>query len=454
MRIVVIGAGEVGSYVSGLLSREGVDVAVIERDPARLTDLEKHEDVLGVLGNGCHPDTLQRAGIEQADLLVAVTKSDATNLLACLVAKTEFHVRKTIARIESPKLRSENARRIQRAAGADQIIDPDEATARDIFGLLAYPGATEVAYLANGEVMLLGAKVSADAPIVGRRLEEIGDEYSKDGAEWDFIVATVRREGQTVVARKNHTIVEGDTLRVICRRKASRKVSELLGIPRGSHRRIMLLGGGRTAEILAGRLVERHAEVTLVERNPLRAQELAETLEGVLILQGDITDAELLQSENVGSQDAVIALTGQDDANVLACLFAKSMGAAETIAVLHRLELQGLLGEVGIDAAISPRTASANAVLRHVRGNVTQVATSLTSDIEVFEIEVESRSEADGACLADLHLPSETLIAAIIRDGDTEIGRRWSTLKSRDHVVAVARPEQVADVRGLLTRSR
>lgn len=452
MRIVVIGAGEVGSYVSGLLSREGVDVAVIERDPVRLADLEKHEDVLGVLGNGCHPATLKRAGIEDAELLVAVTKSDATNLLACLVAKTEFHIPKTIARIESPQLRSDDARRIQRAAGADQIIDPDEATARDIFGLLAYPGATEVAYLANGEVMLLGARVTSEAPIVGQRLAELGEEISRTTGDWDFIVATIRRDDHTVVARKNHTITAGDVLRVICRRKASRQVSELLGIPRGSHRRVMLLGGGRTAEILARRLVERHAAVTLVERNPVRAQELAETLEHVLILEGDITDAELLESEDVGSQDAVIALTGQDDANVLACLFAKSKGARETIAVLHRLGLQGLLGEVGIDAAISPRTASANAVLRHVRGNVTQVATSLTSDIEVFEIEVESRSAADGATLADLHLPTETLIAAIIRDGETEIGRAWSTLKSRDHVVAVARPEQVAAVRGLLTR--
>jgi len=449
MRIVVVGAGEVGSYVSELLSKEGSDVAVIEKDPARLAAVEKRHDVLGVLGDGTHPETLRRAGIEQADLLVAVTQFDAVNMVSCLVAK-EIAKPRTIARIESAGLRGPDMAGIHAAARADLVIDPDEATAQEIIGLLAYPGATEIAFLGNGAIIMIGATLSADAPFVGQTLAEIGEEH---GPDWDFIVGTITRGSDSIVPRKDHRLEAGDEVRVLCKRRARKLVTELLGLHRGSHRRVMLLGGGRTAEILARNLIGRGSEVTLVERQPKRCEELARELEGVLILEGDITDVELLESEDVGSQHAVIALTGEDDANVLACLFAKSMGARETIAVLHRLELRGLLHEVGIDAAISPRTASANAVLRQVHGGITQVTTFLESDIEVFELEVDPASKANGAIVAELALPKGTLIAAIIRGGKASIGRKWSEFRPLDHVVVVTRAEKVQEIREIFSRA-
>lgn len=450
MRVVVIGAGEVGSYVAQLLSSEGSDVAIIERDPARLAVMERRHDVLTILGNGTHPDTLRRAGVENADLLVAVTELDAVNLLACLVAKQLGRPR-TIARIEAQELRGEDSTRLHRAAGADQIIDPDEATAREVMGLLAYPGSTEIAFLGNGEVVMIGAVLTQDAPVTGQTLAEIGETH---GPEWDFIVATLSRGDETIVPRKDHRVEAGDTLRVLCKRSARSEVTRLLGLRRAMHRRVMLLGGGRTAEMLAQSLCKTNAEVTLVERDPVRAAELAARLTGVLIIEGDITDSELLKSEAIGEQHAVVALTGSDDANILACLYAKSMGADETIAVLHRLELRDLLREVGIDAAISPRTASANAVLRQVHGGITQVATFLESDVEIFELEVDRGSVADGAVVAELSLPKGTLIGSVVREGVPTIGRRWTELHAGDHVVAVARDEEVDTIRDLFSRRR
>lgn len=450
MRVVVIGAGEVGSYVAELLSKEGSDVAIIEKDPGRLAIVERRHDVLTVLGNGTHPETLRRAGVADADLLVAVTELDAVNLLACLVAKQIGRPR-TIARIEARELRSDDASRLHRAAGADQIIDPDEATAREVMGLLAYPGSTEIAFLGNGEVVMIGALLTADAPLAGETLAQIGEDH---GPEWEFIVATLSRGDETIVPRKDHRIEPGDVLRVLCKRSARAQVTELLGLRRAMHRRVMLLGGGRTAEMLAESLCKTNAQVTLVERDPVRAKELADRLAGVLIIEGDITDTGLLESEAIGEQHAVVALTGSDDANVLACLYAKSMGADETIAVLHRLELRGLLRDVGIDAAISPRTASANAVLRQVHGGITQVATFLQSDIEVFELEVDAGSSADGAVVSELDLPQGALIGSVVRDGVPTIGRRWTELRGRDHVVAVARADQIDDIRALFSRHR
>jgi len=448
MRIVIVGAGEVGSYVAERLSREGLDVVVIELDPTKLSSVERNHDVQTILGNGTHPEVLAAAGADEADLLVAVTSVDSVNLLACLVGK-QLGVDRAIARIEAANLRGRRAQKIHKAVGADQVIDPDDAVANDILNLLAYPGASEVQVLGNGEVIMITAELTEDAPLTGATLKDIGAMYEP---EWEFIVGTITRGDQSVIPRSDHTLHAGDSVRVLCKRKARSTVTKLLGLERGTYRRVMLLGGGRTAERLARLLAEQNNEVSLVERDEKRARQLAAELDGVLVLQGDITDARMLEDENVAHQDAVVALTGDDDANILACLYAKSMGASETISVLHRLELRGLLHEVGIDVALSPRTASANAVLRHVRGGVTQVATSLDSDIEVFEVEVERRSRAENAEIRDMGLPRDSLVAAIVRDGNPQIGRAWSTLRLRDHVVIVARPECAAHVRELFAR--
>ena len=443
MRIVVVGAGEVGSYVAQILSDEGNTVAVVEVDAKKLHHLAEELDVLAVEGSGTHPHILRQAGINKADLLVAVTASDEVNLIACLLAK-QHQVERTIARIQARNLREKDARELREAMKVDTIIDPDEETAHEILELLAYPGATDVTVMADGEVVVIGAKLTADAPFVGRRLLDIAEEYEPD---WDFLVAALTRAGETQIPRADTTLEPGDHLRVVCKKRALRTLLPLLGLAPGTHRRVMLLGGGRTAEIVGQRLAERHAEVLLIERNLERAQKLSEDLAGVLVIHGDITDAELLESEDVGNFDAVIALTGKDDANILACLYAKSLGASETIAVLHNLALRTLLRDVGIDVALSPRTASANGVLRYVRGEVAQVATYLSGDFEIIEAEVKQGTPADGAMVKDLGLPKDVLIGAYVRDGKAQIGRGRSELRSRDHIVVFARPDTVDEVK-------
>ena len=443
VRIVVVGAGEVGSYVAQILSDEGNTVSVVEKDAKKLNELAEDLDVLAVEGSGSHPHILREAGIRKADLLVAATASDEVNLVACLLAK-QHGVERTIARIQARNLREKDARELRQAMQADTIIDPDEETAHEIMDLLSYPGATDVTVMAEGEVVVVGAKLTADAPWANRRLADIAAEYEPD---WNFLVAVLTRAGKTRIPRADTTLEPGDLLRVVCKRRARGMLLPLLGLAPGTHRRVMLLGGGRTAEILGRRLSEHHAEVVLIERNLERAQKLSEDLGGVLVIYGDITDAELLKSEDVGKFDAVIALTGKDDANILACLYAKSMGASETIAVLHNLALRNLLRDVGIDVALSPRTASANGVLRFVRGEVAQVATYLSGDFEIIEAEIKLGSQADGAVVSELGLPKDVLIGAYVRDGKAQIGRGRSELRSRDHIVVFARPDTVDEVK-------
>jgi len=442
----VVGAGEVGSYVAARLSREGNDVVVVDerRDP--LSRLERDNDVLTVAGDATNPSTLAEAEVDKAEVLVAVTQSFKTNLLVCLQARQARGERElsTIARIDDPELRGPAGRKIREAMGVDLVLDPDEQTASAIQELLLYRGARNLYEMAGGEVLLVGARLTDDAPVVGRSVGEIGVSYEP---EWDFIFGEIVRDGESQVVRQETILQPQDLLRVVCRRKGRRELMTLLGLHRTEVKRVMLLGGGRTAQLLASRLNERGVEVALVEVRQERCEYLAEKLPDSMILHGDITDTDLLAAERVGDFDAVVASTGEDDANVLACLYAKSMGAPETIAVVHRLSLLGLLEQVGIDAALSPRTASANSVLRYVRGDVAAVATFLEGDVEVLEFEVAPKAPADGSAVKDLELPDNVLLAAIVRDGNAQIARGRSVLRARDHVIVFAKPHLVDEVK-------
>ena len=439
----MVGAGEVGTYVAGRLSREGHNIVVIDPSARALAGVSDQHDVLTVRGNASNPKVMQEAGLDKVDLLVAVTDSDEVNLIACLQAK-QAGVKSTVARIEDSELRGREGLAIREAAGADLVLDPDGQTAESIHELLVYKGASDLYELADGEVLVVGARLSPDAPLVGQKVSEVGDEYEP---EWDFIFGALTRDGETTVMRRNETLLANDLLRVVCRRSGRAELMRILGLHRATLRRVMLLGGGRTSERLATLLIERGTEVTILERNEERCKVLSERNRHVLVLHGDITDIDVLKREDIGSYDAVVAATGEDDANVLACLYAKSEGVDETVAVVHRLSLLPLLKQVGIDAAMSPRTASANGVLRLVRGDVASVGTFLEGDVEVLELEVAPGSRADGTPVGELHLTGRVLLAAIIRDGNARIARGHSELRARDHVAIFVTPQQVDEVK-------
>lgn len=446
MRIIVVGAGEVGSYIADRLSREGVDVIVIERDAKRAAHLAETVDVEVITGSGTHPETLALAGVDAADLLVAVTKSDEVNLVSSMLAK-EADVPRTVVRLEADELRGLDAAGLRRASQADLFIDPDEETAQEVLALIEMPGASEVAKLGNGEVLAVGARVPDDAPIVGKSLIELGVENEPD---WDFIVSSIQRGEETIIPRGDHTIEAHDLVRIVCKRSARRRVAKLLGLARDVPREILLLGGGRTGQLVAQKLSQTGARVQMIERDPDRARVLAERLDGIRVLNGDITDSDVLDEADLPRIELVAALTGEDDANVLASVYAKSAGVPETIAVVHRLNFLSLLDQVGVDAALSPRTATANGVLRFVRGGLAQVATFLHGEVEVLEFELHSGSEADGKQISELQLPRDILIAAIVRDGRSQIARGRTTLRKGDHVIVITEPQSIDVVAKIL----
>ena len=465
MRIIVVGAGEVGTYIADRLSRQEHDIALIELDPERYRQIDAELDVLAINGSGTDSGVLKKAGIADTDLLVAATNKDEINLFSALLAR-QAGVGKTIVRVESRKLRSKEGSALFEKFDDHLVIDPDQEVADSVLRLMEYPGAMDLSRMANEEVVIIGARLPAHAPLVGVSLHALGRELDPD---WDFIVGTITRkvesddsEEVTIVPRQDEILKEGDLLRVICKSRALHDVTNRLGIARDVPRRALLLGGGRTAEMIAESLLYRGVDVAIIEKKHERALELSENLAKALIYEGDVTDVEMLEEADVARQDLVIALTGEDDANVLACLYAKSVSAQskktngddgiETIAVVHRLKLLDLLETNQVDTALSPRTATANSVLRFVRGDVESVAaveTFLHGDVEILEFAVSDESPCVDRSIGDMQLTKGALIGAIVREGKAQIARGHSTFRANDHVIAIAKPESVEKLTAL-----
>lgn len=444
MHVIIVGAGEVGVHVAQRLGREGHDVVVVDRDPVRIAQASEQIDAETVLGTGSSPVTLEHAGLNKADLLVAVSNDDEGNLIAALIAK-QAGVDTTIVRLQSDDLRGAAATSLRRAVGVDLVIDPDAETAQEIYELLRFPGASEIFPMVGGEVMIIGARLGPEAPMVGQTLRELAQAHEP---HWEFLIGSLTRGGRTVIPREDMRLAPDDHIRVVCNQRGRTQLLRLIGVGSAAPRRVMLLGGGHTARLLAERLQRLGASVVIVERKTVRAHALAERLEHCIVVEGEITDADLLGEEEVGRMDVVIALTGEDDANILACLFAKAAGAKETIAVVHRLTLLSLVHEAGIDVAISPRTAIANAVLRYVRGSeISSVTTFLEGEAEILELTVKEASLADGTVVAELPLPRDVLIGAVVRAGNAEIARGRTTLRDGDRVISFAMPEAAQAVK-------
>lgn len=444
MHVVIVGAGEVGWYLAQRLVAEGHDIVVVEQNQAIAQSIGAELDVQVVVGSATLPSTLAAARIERADLLAAVTQNDEVNLIASLLAK-EAGVGQTVVRIQTEELRGESGARLRAAMKADIVIDPDADTADEIMELSRVSGADEVYRMSGGDLLVIGATIGEGAPLAGSTLAEIGASFEPD---WRFLFGALTRDGETVIPRGDQRLEVGDHVRVLTSRSSRQEILELLGAAHKRAKRVMVLGGGSVGSRIAEQLNLEGAEVVLIEHDVKRARELSQKLMRITVVQGDIEDTDLLTEESIADKDLVIAATGDDAANVLACAFAATGDGTFTVAVIHRLSLLPLVRQFGIDASLSPRTASANAVLRYIRGGTASVATFLESDVEVDEFEIRAGSPADDAVVSELHLPHSVVLGAVISPGEPgRIVRGNTVLHAGDNVVVFARPESLSALR-------
>ena len=445
MRILILGAGDVGFHLAQQLSQENHDVVVIEENRERVRTIQDSMDALVIEGNGASLTTLEQAGIGRTDLLLAVTSQDEINLMACLSA-AQFGVGKRIARVSKPDYYDHTGLLPPERLGVDLMINPERECALETYQLLQTAAATEFAQFEGGLVQLIGLRVKEGAPTAGKRLMEVGKLVGKVRA----LVVAVARGGETIIPTGDTMIEAGDLVYVLGEPEAIPDVLPLTGYSRFNLQRVVIAGGSREAWFLAHLLEQHKIGCTLIESDRRRAVALAESLSRALVLHGDATDLELLEMEAIGEADGFVAYTGSDETNLLSCLLAKNLGTRRVVSLIDRFDYVPLVSRVGVDAAVSPRMSAVNAILGHVRReSVLAVATLKGTTAQGIEFDVSPRFPYAGQRLEEVRFPKGSLIGAIIRSDRVVIPRGSDSLRVGDRVIVFVLPESIRNVEAL-----
>jgi trk system potassium uptake protein TrkA len=440
--VVIVGAGEVGYHVAERLSNEGRQVVVVDTQPDRLDYVQSHLDVGVLEGNGASPAVLERAGVGEATLFLAVTSVDEVNLVGCMVARGKPGLVK-VARVSNPDFYSEAAQLRPERFAVDVMVNPERELALDALQLLQSTVATDIAAFADGRLQLISLQVADDAPIVNRNLASITAEVG----DYPLLTAAIERDGETLVPDGSTVVHAGDQVYVVATIDAVKYAIELAGHQHKQLKRVMIAGGSVEAYYLAKLLAEHKVHATMLVQDRPRAAELAEKLHKALILNGDATDVELLEVEGVGDMDAFVALTDEDQTNILSSLVARHAGAKQVVTLVNKIEYVSLARRIGLDAAVSPRLSAANAILRQVRrGSVTRVATFKDTDAEAISFAVSSGSPVVGRPLTEVEFPEGTIVAAILRGERVIVPRGRDQLHAGDTAIVFSLQDAVGPV--------
>jgi trk/ktr system potassium uptake protein len=445
MKIIVIGAGEVGYHIAERLSHESQEVAVIERNPEVCRRVQESLGLRTIEADGSSPGALEEAGVRDAAMVIAVADVDEVNIVACAIAH-QYGVATKIARVRTIELGAHPILAGGKVLGIDLLINPNRVVANEIVRVLKTTGAAEVADFADGRVQLLGVKIGPRAPVVNRRLRDLRSVQSSA----PFLVVGIARGEQLIVPTGETAIAADDHLYVVTRREFIPDLLVLLGRATGAIRRVFIIGGGRIGLQVAQTLEAEGLTVTVMERNRTRCEELQKNLSGARVIHGDGTDVRRLLAEGISETDAVATITDDDPANLLAALLAKRYGAKKAVALFKRPDLIPLVESLGIDAAISPRLLTASVILKFIRrGRVLSVFELPESEAETLEVVVLPETPAARCSLGGLGLPAEALVGAIVRGEEVLVPEQDTILEVGDRVILLALPRAIPEIERL-----
>ena len=435
MKILILGAGQVGSSAAYHLSREEAnEVTVVDMRPEVLRDLQDRLDIRTVVGHAAHPEVLGRAGANDADIVVALTDTDETNMIACQVAYTAFHTPTKIARIRAAEYMSAKDLFTQDAIPVDVRISPEQLVCEYIEQLILYPGASQVLDFANGKVRLVGARADRDGLLVGQRIATLKEHIPNTEAR----IAAIYRGGKAMLPDGDTIIQEGDEVFFIADRKDIRVFMSEMRRLEDPVRRVVIAGGGNIGVRLALAL-EQTNQVKIIERDPQRARHISEQLNKAIVLVGDAADEELLLEENIDNVDVFCGLTNSEEANILSSMLAKRLGAHKVMALINRASYVDLVEAGSIDIAISPQQITIGSLLAHVRrGDVVKVHSLRRGAAEAIEAIAHGEKENSkvvGRAIEDIDLPKGAGIVALVRGEQVIIAHHDTVIESDDHVI-------------------
>ena len=428
MKIIILGAGQVGRTAAYHLSREEAnDVTVIDTNEEILRDLQDRLDIRTVNGNAASPRVLEAAGIAATDILVALTNSDEVNMLACHIAWTLYRTPKKIARVRSADFAERDKLFGENAVAVDVWISPEQLVTEYIARLIRYPGALQVLDFADGRVRLVGIRALQGGPLVGQELRTLREHIPTADAR----VAAIYRAGKSVKPEGDTVIADGDEVFFLAARKDIRVVMKEMRREEAPARRVVIAGGGNIGVRLAIELEDKN-QVKLIERDGKRARKVSEQLRRTTVLHGDAADEELLLEENIDSADVFAALTNSEEANILSAMLAKRLGAHKVMALINKPSYAELIESGSIDIAISPQTVTIGSLLAHVRrGDVVRVHSLRRGAAEALEVVVHGDADSSkviGRRIEDIALPQGTTLGAVVRGEDVIIAHHDTTV--------------------------
>lgn len=434
MKIIILGAGQVGGTLAEHLASEANDITVVDTDGDRLRDLGDKLDIRTVQGRGSFPNVLRQAGADDADMLVAVTSSDETNMIACQVAYTLFHTPTKIARIRESAYLTRAGLFDNDAIPVDVLISPEQVVTNYIKRLIEYPSALQVIDFAGGKVQLVAVKAYYGGPLVGQQLRQLREHMPNV----DTRVAAIFRRDRPIIPQGDTVIEADDEVFFIAAKADIRAVMGEMRQLDERYKRIIIAGGGHIGERLA-EAIENRYQVKIIEMNPARCRYLSDTLDNTVVLQGSASDRDLLVEENIDNADLFLALTNDDEANIMSSLLAKRLGAKKVMTIINNAAYVDLIQGGEIDIAISPQLATIGTLLAHVRrGDIVSVHSLRRGAAEAIEIVAHGDAKSSkviGRAIRDIDLPSGTTIGAITRGEDVLIAHDATVIESGDHVV-------------------
>ena len=431
MKIIIIGAGKVGKQIAETLSSENHDVILIEKDETRRQIAQDNLDIITILGNGVNVRTLEKAGIKQTDMLIAVTNSDEVNMLACMTAK-QFDVPKKIARIRNSEYLYSNILSRDKL-GIDFTINPERATAREIIKLLKSPkNVAQIQSFAGGKVKLIELRIDDNFPFINQQLKNIDFKYP-------ILVAAIYRNDKIIIPNGEEKIMVNDNLYILIKKENLINLDSIISKKPLLMQNVIILGGSKIGFQTAQILCKLGIKTKLIEMDIEKCEQIAEKLQNTLVINGDGTNIDLLKSEGIESTDGFVAVTGYDEDNLLVALLAKHLGAKKVIAKVDRTNYVPILEKIGVDAVVNPRMTTASAILRSIRrGKIISLTLLKEGKAEVIELIVHSGAKIINTPLKNAKLPKNSIIGAIVRKNNVIIPHGDNIIQADDKIIIFA----------------
>lgn len=451
MRIIIIGAGEVGYHIAQRLAVENKEVIVIDKSSEALRKLAEASDVQTIQGSGSSPKILERAGLAEADIFLAVTDSDEINLIACFFANMLNKDVTKLARVRSGMYTNYKHLLMDQGAGITKIINPDEEVVNSVLRLMSVPGAMEINEFAGGKIRLIGTNLPDDSPVVGAQLLHLRD---KIGEDLGIVIAALVRNGELIIPSGLDEIKAGDAVYFVCDIRDQDEIINRLGISAEPVREIMIIGGGNIGYKLAKALDNKYYHTRLLESRQKRCEFLSERLDRPIVLMGDSTDQEILREENIQDMDMVISVTGDEETNILTCLLAKSLGAKRTVTRVNNFGYMPLIEPIGIDHVVCPRQSAINSLLHFIRrGKIISSVNIRGEEAEALEAYAHKDSPIVGKAVKDIDFPRGCLILCFQRGDEVVIPRGDTVVEPGDKLIIISTRLNIPKVEKVLTTS-